>query len=780
MSTPVSKLRSSRRQLARLVVPLAGVMAGAVLVLALVGLALGSTNLLLLAVMLLVLLVGVGIAVTYRRLSRVMVATRDTSRQSFHLLRASGLEPDLLSRFTQFGALAWFQQHNSLSMTQIMQRLTKMRSIQGRDLLSLKATRGRWSWSALERALENYRLGGNARLEVERHLLAAAGLPLAQLADLCFRQSASPLDQLNAATMYQLVLRSRGTELFAGKGRAAFLLESLASTGRYEEAESLLPLFKPAEDRRHDVQLFRANFRNPFRLSNKGVEDWLDTINSVYRAEGLAELRLTPGEEEPFQRLAAAEALPVDGGPLVSILMPVYRPDEYTDLAVRSALNQTYRNIEVIIVDDGSGEEYWPLLQRWAGADPRITVVANPVNSGAYTSRNMAFERARGEFVTVFDGDDWQHPQKIERLVAAAVAQPDHRLVSAPWTRVGPDLYFHYRGWRGAFITPAHVSTLFPVAVVRDKLGYWDTVRKAADGEFIVRYQLLVNPEEPLEVSQAPLTLSLVTDSNLSVEDFRLGFRAPDRNAYREYYQRWHRQIEAGEHNGHLPFPLPERPFAAPGRYLPEAVSSRELDIVLVGDFSSGGTESALLLHHVEQARSLGLRVGVQHQYSLGRDASFGPAFNDDYLEAFRTGALQRVEITDAVAAQLVLAYDPSGFEFQSALTSRIQAAQVAVLAAHGPESDAGHHYDVTTVTGNVHAMFGSYPVWLPLDADVFALLAPLLPATMLAAPSWQQLAAELPHEATSDGGRPAPSIARIVRFAGLEERLLEDISAGH
>src|SRR5699024_4936495 len=110
-----------------------------------------------------------------------------------------------------------------------------------------------------------------------------------------------------------------------------------------------------------------------------------------------------------------------------------------------------YQNIEIIIVDDGSGGDAVERLNRWSSADGRIKVVLNESNSGAYTSRNIGYSMAQGEFITIFDGDDWQHPQKIALLVKAAQEQTNGRLVSAPWTRVDQDLFFHYRGWRGAF-----------------------------------------------------------------------------------------------------------------------------------------------------------------------------------------------------------------------------------------------------------------------------------------------------------------------------------------
>ena len=136
--------------------------------------------------------------------------------------------------------------------------------------------------------------------------------------------------------------------------------------------------------------------------------------------------------------------------------------------------------------------------------DSRIKVVLNEPNAGAYTSRNIGYSMAQGEFITIFDGDDWQHPQKIELLVRGAEKQTDGRLVSAPWTRADEDLFFHYRGWRGAFITPAHVSTMFHIATIREHLGHWDSVRKAADTEFILRYQALVKARSPSKCARRP------------------------------------------------------------------------------------------------------------------------------------------------------------------------------------------------------------------------------------------------------------------------------------
>ena len=315
-------------------------------------------------------------------------------------------------------------------------------------------------------------------------------------------------------------------------------------------------------------------------------------------------------------------------------------------------------------------------MNEWAAKDSRIEVVLNEHNSGAYTSRNIGYSKATGEFLTIFDGDDWQHPQKVELLVRAALKESDRRLISAPWTRADEDLFFHYRGWRGAFITPAHVSTMFHVETIRERLGHWDAVRKAADTEFILRYQALVHSEEPMEVSDAPLTLSLVSRSNLSMDDFRLGYRSPDRVAYRDSYEHWHKKVRSGKHSGFLPFPQTHRVFPAPHRFLRHAQQSQDLDILLVGDFGDESGAFQLMHDHLSSAIEQKLRIGLMHFPSLLHANAIDKSFSTQLLEAFAAGQLHRVELTDTVTSKTVNIYDPTAFQYSRELRSAISLAR--------------------------------------------------------------------------------------------------------
>lgn len=105
--------------------------------------------------------------------------------------------------------------------------------------------------------------------------------------------------------------------------------------------------------------------------------------------------------------------------PLVSIIMPAYNVDRYVRRAVESIQNQTLRNFELLVVDDGSTDQTGRILDSLADRDYRITVYHNE-NGGAPAARNYALDRARGTYVHFMDADDWIEPRMLEDMVSLA------------------------------------------------------------------------------------------------------------------------------------------------------------------------------------------------------------------------------------------------------------------------------------------------------------------------------------------------------------------------
>lgn len=109
---------------------------------------------------------------------------------------------------------------------------------------------------------------------------------------------------------------------------------------------------------------------------------------------------------------------------LVSVTMPVYNAERYVAEAVQSVLAQTHRELELIIVDDGSTDGTLAILQRLAAQDPRIRL-SSRANRGISATRNECLAQARGEFIAVLDADDVAMPDRFDRQVQYLRDHPD-------------------------------------------------------------------------------------------------------------------------------------------------------------------------------------------------------------------------------------------------------------------------------------------------------------------------------------------------------------------
>jgi glycosyltransferase involved in cell wall biosynthesis len=101
--------------------------------------------------------------------------------------------------------------------------------------------------------------------------------------------------------------------------------------------------------------------------------------------------------------------------PLVSVIMPVYNSEKYLKEAIDSILSQSYKNIELVIVNDGSTDSSKAIILRYS--DSRIFLIENESNSGIVYSRNRGLEMASGEYVATLDSDDIALPERIEKQV---------------------------------------------------------------------------------------------------------------------------------------------------------------------------------------------------------------------------------------------------------------------------------------------------------------------------------------------------------------------------
>lgn len=311
-------------------------------------------------------------------------------------------------------------------------------------------------------------------------------------------------------------------------------------------------------------------------------QERLNFLNSYLASYGIAPVRLKDPNRSPGpHNLVSAEDQPsVESGPLVSILMTTYHSGELVETAIASVLGQTWRNIELIVVDDASCDDTPERVARWAEKDRRVRLITLPRNVGTYVAKNIGLQSARGEFVTCHDADDWSHPLKIERQVMPLVENRKLVCTMSDWVRMQDDGTYYAR--------PVHPlqrfnpsSPLFRRKEVLEKTGAWDCVRTGADSEFAARLKIVFGRKAVLRIRQ-PLAFgahrpgSLMTDSATGYTSGRV---PPDRLDYWESWAWWHIDELRAKRKPRMPGLLEERAYKAPSAIgVPQEAIAANLD----------------------------------------------------------------------------------------------------------------------------------------------------------------------------------------------------------
>lgn len=114
----------------------------------------------------------------------------------------------------------------------------------------------------------------------------------------------------------------------------------------------------------------------------------------------------------------------VTDAPFVSVCLPTWNGDKYLESAISSVLGQTYRDFELVIVDDGSTDQTLEIARSFSSSEPRVWIHANEKRLGIPTNFNRALALARGAFINVFNQDDMMLPTNLERKVKTLCGNP--------------------------------------------------------------------------------------------------------------------------------------------------------------------------------------------------------------------------------------------------------------------------------------------------------------------------------------------------------------------
>jgi hypothetical protein len=414
---------------------------------------------------------------------------------------------------------------------------------------------------------------------------------------------------------------------------------------RHDDALGVMQLLTTPSPQR--TQLL-ADLLNPFTgAADESESAWLALVNTFYRDAGIEPVQLADGHDDPFDRLESSANASSVGGPLVTVIMTAYQPDDSLITAVNSIRAQTWRDWELFIMDDASGPEFDAVFDRVVELDSRIRVFRAPTNGGTYVRRNEALARSEAEFVTMQDSDDWSHPRRLEVQIGYALAHPSLAANLVAALRVTSDLQFTQA--RGLDLRLSEPSLLFRRLLVTERIGFFDAVRKSADSEYRRRIGAVFGSDVPYLESDGPLMLMRFDAKSLSGADLADGWAHPARMSYRSSYQHWHDSISARGGAARLPRPGGARPFVAPPHITGVPRPSVVFDDLLVIDARSGGVldrQWRAVEAYLRSASVLGSRVAVLHSSAYEQ---FDPAqmYSHRFHDWLEEGLASEVFATD-------------------------------------------------------------------------------------------------------------------------------------
>lgn len=213
--------------------------------------------------------------------------------------------------------------------------------------------------------------------------------------------------------------------------------------------------------------------------------------------------------------------------PIVSVLMTVFNGERWLSEAIQSVLGQSFTDFEFIIVNDGSCDGSFKLINLFADQDPRIRVFDKP-NTGLSDSLNYGLARACGEWIARIDADDICESDRLERQIALAQSNSEIVFVGTGLTiinetgsKLATYLYptTHYRLSRNLLFLkkfPAHSSALYKTSMVRELGGYRVRFKSSEDLDLWLR---LYNMGEFRSIG-APLVRYRKHDKQISLDEF--------------------------------------------------------------------------------------------------------------------------------------------------------------------------------------------------------------------------------------------------------------------
>lgn len=522
-------------------------------------------------------------------------------------------------------------------------------------------------------------------------------------------------------------LREVDVKIYRDKKIKLLLIETYINLGMFDKANKMIEFVL---SQRVDGDFVCAlNNLILLRDGRNGSTLRLEALNRIYNNFGLSPLKLIENSKGLMfgnidYNSSSKEKL---GGPKISILVPVYNAEMFIDVAIESLLNQTWKNIEIIAIDDCSSDGSFGKMQELAKRDGRLKIYKNEKNLGAYPTRNKAFNLATGAYITVHDSDDWSHPQMLEVQMDVMLQYPKVKITCSAMTRAYQNLKFILRPQRENL---EYIHRSYPSVLIKRedmlKLGEWDGVLANADDDLVQRARVLWGRDSIVDVlSNVPLSYFLVHKNSLTQQEGTslntLTFGIRKEYARQAIYWRSSRTREDGmvvkRTSLKDPFPIPQG--LAPKNW----PKNTHYDLIFISDLSLLGGTRRCNEGYIAAASEMGWRVGLFHwpRYDL---KSIDIA--KEYLDLTYQDNVDILVPEDEVTAEVVIIHHPPILKYEIDAVPKILCKKVGILVNQSPMqlwSQEPFYYHAKPVEALIQKLFGRKPTWIAISPRVIQTL---------------------------------------------------------
>nr|WP_272506100.1 glycosyltransferase [Natronobacillus azotifigens] len=469
-----------------------------------------------------------------------------------------------------------------------------------------------------------------------------------------------------------------------------------------------------AKDQHFDLVLAASTLED-------NIEKRLEWINRIYEKLDLENISLKSKNSVPYNNLnvkANPSTTLMTDQHKVTVIIPAYNAEDTIKTTLESVINQTWSNLEIIVVDDCSTDNTPNLIKAYQDKDSRLKFLSTEVNSGAYVARNMALQLATGEFVTINDADDWSHCRKIEIQVSHLIN--NHKCIAntSQQARITEELLLDRRANHSGYIFKNISSLMFRRKQALEAIGYWDSVRFMADGEFIRRLKRFFGKDSIIDLKTGPLSFQRQTNNSLT-NNSAFGYNGYLTGARKEYFDSYlfyHQNCN----NLKYDFPLRKRPFPVPYPMLPSRSKEdrrKSFDVILVSDFRLAGGSNMSNVEEIVAQKKMGLRIGLCQMYRYDFDPR--RSINKSIRDLIDGDQVQMIVYGERVECDLMILRYPPILQEKQKYIPDVKSHRIHVIINQPPKSDYGPNavlrYNMIRANKHLKEYFNKEATWFPI-----------------------------------------------------------------